>query len=78
MAEIEFQCRLAQFVISNKGVMRCQPAANLNWGLKGNMIYSDGNGDQLPGKREAPDGKCCVAGAQNEKEEGQIYAAERQ
>jgi hypothetical protein len=40
------------------------------------MIYSNEKGDQLPGKREAPDGKCCVAGARNEKEECQIYVAE--
>jgi len=41
------------------------------------MIYSNEKGDQLPGKRGAPDGKCCVAGVRNEKEECQIYAAER-
>ena len=41
------------------------------------MIYSNEKGDQLPGKREALDGKCCVAGARNEKEECQIYAVER-
>jgi len=41
------------------------------------MIESDVKGDQLPGTRGAPDGKCCVAGARNEKEECQIYAAER-
>jgi len=76
VAEIEFQCRLARFVISNKGVMRCYLAGNINWGLNGNMIYLDGKGDQLPGKRGAPDGKCCVAGARNEKKECQIYAAE--
>jgi len=40
------------------------------------MIHSDEKGDQLPEKRGAPDGKCCVAGVQNEKEECQIYAAE--
>jgi len=74
---IQFQCRLAQFVISNKGVMRCYLAANLNWGLNGNMKYSNGTGDQLPRKRGAPDGKCCVAGARNEKEECQIYALKR-
>jgi len=33
-------------------------------------------GDQLQETREAPDGNCCVAGAQNEKEECQIYAVE--
>ena len=27
---MEFQCRLARFVISNTGVMRCEQAANLN------------------------------------------------
>ena len=77
VAEIEFQCRLARFVISKKGVMRCWLAANLNWGLIGTMIYSDEKGDQLRGIREGPDGKCCVAGAQNEKEDCQIYAEER-
>jgi len=41
------------------------------------MIYSNEKWDQLPGKRGVQDGKCCVAGAQNEKEECQIYAAER-
>jgi len=41
------------------------------------MIYLDEKGDQLPGKRGAPDGKCCVAEARNEKEAWQINAAER-
>ena len=44
---------------------------NINGGLKGNMIYSDEKGEQLPGNEEhqigravwergASDGKCCV------------------
>jgi len=41
------------------------------------MIYSNEKGDQRPGKRGEPEGKCCVAGARNEKEECQINAAER-
>jgi hypothetical protein len=40
------------------------------------MIYSNEKGDQLPRTRGVPDGKCCVAGVQNEKEECQIYAVE--
>ena len=60
MAEIEFQCCLARFVISNKGAMSSYLAANPNWGLKGNMIYLDEKGDQLPGKRGSPDGMCSV------------------
>jgi len=40
------------------------------------MIYSNEKGDQLPGKRAVPDGKCCIAGARNENEECQIYAEE--
>jgi len=41
------------------------------------MIYWNEKGDQLPERRGAPDGKCCIAGVWNEKEECQIYAAER-
>jgi hypothetical protein len=41
------------------------------------MIYFDEKGGQLPGKREAPDGESCVAGAQNEKSDCQINAVER-
>jgi hypothetical protein len=63
-------------VISNKGVMGCLLAGNLNWDLKDNMIYLNEKGDQQPRKRGAPDGKCCVAGGRIEKEECQIYAAE--
>jgi hypothetical protein len=77
VAEIEFQCGLARFVISNKGVMRCLLVGNLNWDLKDNMIYLNEKGDQQPRKRGVPDGKCCVAGGRIEKEECQIYAAER-
>jgi len=49
---MDFQCHLAQFVISNRGVMRRYLAANLNGGLKGNMIHSDEKREQLPGKME--------------------------
>jgi len=56
---MEFQCCLAQFVISNKGVMGCSLAANLNRRLKGND-YSDEHGEQPLRKRGAPDGECCV------------------
>jgi len=49
--EIEFQCCLARFVISNKGVMRCQLASNQHGHLKGND-YADGEGEQPPGKEE--------------------------
>jgi len=41
VAEIEFQFLLARFVISNKGVMRCYLAADLNWGLKGALIQAE-------------------------------------
>jgi len=44
---MEFQCRLARFVILNKGVMRCEQAANLNVGMRGNMIHSDEEWEQL-------------------------------
>ena len=47
---MEFQCCLAQSVISNKGVMRCYLAVNLNGGMRGNMIHSDENWEQLPGE----------------------------
>jgi len=57
--EMEFQCRLARFVISNKCVMRCWLAANLTGRLKG-TDYSDEKGEQPPRKRGAPDGECCV------------------
>jgi len=49
--EMEFQCRLARFVISNKCVMRCQLAANLDGGMRGNMIHSDEEWEQLPGEK---------------------------
>jgi len=35
----------------------------------------DDKGDLLPGTREAPDGTCCVAEVQNEKEQSQISDA---
>jgi len=57
---MEFQCRLARFVISNTGVMRCLLAANLNGGMRGNMIHSDGKWEQLAGeKRSARWGVLC-------------------
>ena len=61
MAEVEFQCHLARFIISNNGVMRCHLASNLDWGLKGNMILLDERGDQQPGTRGATrwEGLCC-------------------
>jgi len=42
------------------------------------MIYSNETGDKLPGTSGVPDGKCCVAGALNEKLECQIYDVECQ
>jgi len=57
--EIEFQCRLTRFVISNNGVMRCQLAANLNGRLKGNDYFNE-KWAQPPGKEDGQDGECCV------------------
>jgi len=48
-------------------IASCKP----NGGLKGNMIYSDENGDPLPGKEECTEG---VGGARNETEECHIQA----
>jgi len=58
--EMEFQCCLARFVISNTGVMRSLTAANLNGGKKGNMIHLDEKWEEQPGeKRSARWGVLC-------------------
>jgi hypothetical protein len=45
--QIEFQCHLAQFGISNKGVVRCKLATNLTNGrMRGNMIHWDEKWEQ--------------------------------
>jgi len=51
--EMEFQCCLAQFVISNKGVMRCKLAANLNGGMRANIIHLGKQWEQLPGEKKS-------------------------
>ena len=75
VAEIEFRCPFALFVISNNGMMRCQLAANLKGRFKANN-YSDETGELPPtkrrgrrwgvlyGKEEYTEG---IDGAQNEK-----------
>ena len=60
VAEIEFQCHLAWFVISNTSAMRPELAANPNGCLKGNMIYSDEKGEQLPAKVECQMGSAVL------------------
>ena len=52
MDEIVFQCHLARFAISHKGVMRCLLAVNLNGRLKGND-FVDEKGEQPPGREES-------------------------
>ena len=49
--EIEFHCHSPQFLISNKGVMKCQLAVNLNGCLKGNDYLYE-KGEQPPRKEE--------------------------
>lgn len=56
VGEIEFQCHVTRFVISNAGVIRCQLTGNQNGSLKGYMTYSDEQGDQQPGIEEGPIG----------------------
>jgi hypothetical protein len=58
--EMELHCCLARFVICNTGSMRCSLAANQNGGIRGNMIHSDEQWEQLPGdKRSARCGVMC-------------------
>jgi len=58
--EMQFQCSLARFVISNTGVMRCSLAENQNGDMRGNMIHSDEKWEQLPDdKRSARCGVLC-------------------
>ena len=47
---MEFHSRLAQFVISNTGVMRCWLAANFNAGIRGNTIHSDEKWERQMGR----------------------------
>jgi hypothetical protein len=51
--EMEFQYGFARFVRSNTGVLRCLLAANLNGGMRGNMIHSDEKWEQLPGEKQS-------------------------
>jgi hypothetical protein len=57
--EMEIQFCLAQFVISNTGVMRCSLASNLNGCVRGND-YSDETGEQQQRKQRGSDGECSV------------------
>jgi hypothetical protein len=79
--EMEFQCRLAHFVISNTGEMRCELTANLNEDKRDNMIHSDETWEHYHREGGAPDGECCVekrsttkgvGEAQNEREDGHV------